>query len=482
MWTASASATVRDNNIMGPLGHFLLSFALAGIDDSRARLAVGADGQLAPLSEELKVPQPIAPAPVATLRKDPGVEESPSSVESKETVRPKAMVPSSLIETMKTVMKPNKEDTEEAWAELKGCTTMIFGQIAIMAGLGVILRPKDATPAQPSKPKTKAAAPAGLLMFAMALWVLSAMLLTIFNKWLYLPTGGNFPHAVSLSAWHQFLVVVVTQCIRLSPLGPKCMPAAANHGMMAGLAPHEVVGKVMPPAVCFAGSLAMGNMSMFYLSVSFTQMLRAAKPAGVFLASYAIGMEEWNSWRAMLIFLAVVGVACCSVGEVQFSLVGFWYQMMTFITDITRLITLKMLVSLPRLDPVSAMSVFAPICFLGLLGPAVYLESQNITFLQCWNLRWMLLANGALAVVLNAVSICFMELATPTFFSLTGTLNYLLTAVFSIWLFGTPTSVAQMTSFVITLCAVNAYYYHQHTGLLPGAACLRTSTEKSMTD
>lgn len=428
----------------------LLTVAAAwtGGGDSIAQLAVDSRGQLA-----------------ATLRLAPG--ESGAAMGSLVE-----WVSNTTTAAALTVQKPFRaEASAVAWTRLWMCAAVIFGQIAIAGALAIALKLRGDSERKGYEGRRKQPAPPPAavpeLLGAMAAWIGFGMLLTVFNKWLFLPSGGNFPHVVALSAWHQLCVVLATQALRVSPWGEAIMPAAARHGCLAGLNLSTAAAAVLPPAVCFAGSLALGNSAIFFLSVSFAQMLRAAKPPLVFLASYLVGLEEWSTTRAWLILAVFLGAAACSMGEVQFNAVGFVYQGLTFLTDVARLLTLKVLVSQPSLDPYSAMSIFAPICFLSFLGPVYLLEWSNISLVQLTELRWHLLANGLLAVGLNAATLRLMHLAPPTVFALTGTMNYLCTAAISIWFFATPTGATQLGSFAFTLVAVSAYNYHQQTGGLP---------------
>jgi hypothetical protein len=82
-------------------------------------------------------------------------------------------------------------------------------------------------------------------------------------------------------------------------------------------------------------------------------------------------------------------------------------------------------------------SLFAPVCFFSFWGPVYLLEWGSITcaqaalcrrgsrsgprrLAQVLELKWLLLANGLLAVGLNGATVRLMHLAAPTVFALTG--------------------------------------------------------------
>merc|ERR1719271_884874 len=126
----------------------------------------------------------------------------------------------------------------------------------------------------------------------------------------------------------------------------------------------------------------------------------------VLLFSLLLGMEKESSWFTfLLVGLACFGIFCVSFGEAEFSEVGFTFMAFAILADSGRIVSLKMLVSLPKLDPFSALSIFAPTCFLLLVGPMVYLELPLITAARLWHAKWYLLLSGTVAVVLNMISI-----------------------------------------------------------------------------
>ena len=119
-------------------------------------------------------------------------------------------------------------------------------------------------------------------------------------------------------------------------------------------------------------SLAFGNRAVLDLSLSFSQMLNAGKPMIVLFFSLLLGLEKDATWITFILVLsACFGILCVSFGESEFSAVGFTFMAIAILTDSGRIVSLKMLVSLPKLDPFSALLVFAPTCFLLLAGPMV---------------------------------------------------------------------------------------------------------------
>jgi len=307
--------------------------------------------------------------------------------------------------------------------------------------------------------RQKGAEPSSLwfLLGALALWFTSCIMIQVFNKWIFLPRGGNFPHPLLLSAVHQLATAVVMQTLRISPVAADWMPAVAQKGALAGLGFQGFAKKVMPPALLYAASLGLGNKAAMNLSVAFTQMLKAPKPALVYLSTLAIGMEAWDRERLILVCLACAASCAAAAGEVNFCPVGVAYQCATHLTEIGRLICLKKLVSLPELDPLSALALFSQGCVASLLGPVLFLEFSPALLGAMWAIRWQLLASVAVALMVNFASIVFMKCASPTLVCVTGNLMYVVTALLSAYIFDTVVTMQQMFCLICTIACVQAF-------------------------
>lgn len=370
--------------------------------------------------------------------------------------------------------------TVEDWQKLGVTIGILIGQIVLALFFSLWLREKEVPKASsdgaretdappPGRQGVKQATVTTVVLTAVA-WMITAALMMMFNKWLFSENGAGLHFPLLLSTWHQFVVVAVTQFIRVSPWGPTLMPAAAENGLLAGMTLRDYFVRVVPPAVCYAGSLGLGNTALQFLSAAFANMLRAGKPVFVFVAALAVGLERWSNERVAMILLISVSLFVMTVGEADKGMMnplGVTYQLLTFATEIVRLIMLKMLVSQANMDPGSALCIFAPGCFVALFSMSAYVEGSTWAIGQLLDYKVALLANGALAVVINAATMKLMDVASPTIVSLTGAINYLLTAVVSMWWFDTQTSAKQMGAFIVTLVTSVLYSHHQRHGKLP---------------
>ena len=88
---------------------------------------------------------------------------------------------------------------------------------------------------------------------------------------------------------------------------------------------------------CSAGTLWLGNAAYLYLSVSFIQMLKALMPVAVFTVGCGMGTESYNLNTLLNMIVVTIGVAIASYGEINFVVIGVVLQLLSVMTESTRL-------------------------------------------------------------------------------------------------------------------------------------------------
>eukprot|EP00271_Cylindrocystis_brebissonii_P018915 TRINITY_DN5523_c0_g2_i1.p1 TRINITY_DN5523_c0_g2~~TRINITY_DN5523_c0_g2_i1.p1 ORF type:complete len:387 (+),score=69.59 TRINITY_DN5523_c0_g2_i1:425-1585(+) len=206
----------------------------------------------------------------------------------------------------------------------------------------------------------------------LALYVVLSSAQIFFNKWILSSPVFNFPFPVTLTLLHMvfssvlcFILFRVLKVLQLQP----------------GMTQKLYIESVMPIGATFALTLWLGNTAYLYISVSFSQMLKAVMPVVVFLLSAAVGLEVL-SWRMFGIMgIISCGVAVASYGEVHFNWLGVTYQMGGVFAEAARLILAEVLLKRKgvKLDPLSMMYYVSPCSAAFLCVPWVLLEVQQLT-------------------------------------------------------------------------------------------------------
>jgi hypothetical protein len=324
------------------------------------------------------------------------------------------------------------------------------------------------------------------LAFFVLSWFILSGGLTIFNKWVFVEAGGDFPYVACLSWLHMLSAAVLTRVLRV--VRPDFFPAVDVHGVFGN---PDLLRIVLPVAVLQSLTLVLGNTAYLYLSVSYIQMIKAAMPAMVFVISCFMRIETFSIKETVFLLMIGAGVGGCSHGELLFNWTGFGYQATSFLCEAFRLILLKIMLSrgnTAALDPLSGLYYLAPLNMVALTIPMVLEARQNITYAQVYGLRYVFLANCLMAFALNVAGVCFMSMASAVQFAVVGLVKDFALIVGSTFIFGNMLTREELLGSVVVMGAAVAFQQYQRdkkaaeasmnkssesTLLLPGAETVK---------
>ncbi|KAL2256414.1 hypothetical protein VTK26DRAFT_1722 [Humicola hyalothermophila] len=169
-------------------------------------------------------------------------------------------------------------------------------------------------------------------VFYIASWIFFSNLTILFNK--YMIDDREFKYPVILTCWHLIFATIATQIL------------ARTTKLLDGRKSVKMTGRtylraIVPIGLVYSASLVCSNMVYLYLSVAFIQMLKAAAPVAVLLTAWVWGVEEPSLKRFLNILFIVAGVALASFGEIDFSWIGFIYQVGGIVFEAMRLIMIQ---------------------------------------------------------------------------------------------------------------------------------------------
>ena len=178
------------------------------------------------------------------------------------------------------------------------------------------------------------------------------------------------------------------------------------------MTPRVYIRAVVPIGVFFSLSLICGNLTYLYLSVAFIQMLKSASPVAVLFFSWLWGIAHPTMTMLINISVIVFGVALASVGEIEFSWVGFAFQVSGTIFEAIRLVMIQVMLSSEglKMDPLVGLYYYAPVC--AVMNALVALPSELPKF-EFQHLKdagfFMLFLNALVAFMLNIASVCLVS-------------------------------------------------------------------------
>jgi drug/metabolite transporter (DMT)-like permease len=167
---------------------------------------------------------------------------------------------------------------------------------------------------------------------------------------------------------------------------------------------------VVPIGVLYSGSLVCSNLVYLYLSVPFIQMLKAAAPVAVLFTSWAWGLKEPSMRSFLNILLIVFGVILASLGEIEFSWLGFIFQVGGIVFEAMRIVMVEVLLrgegEIQKMDPLVSLYYYAPVCAVMNSIVALLTEAGTFKSEDLWRTGVsMLVLNAAVAFMLNVSSV-----------------------------------------------------------------------------
>lgn len=211
----------------------------------------------------------------------------------------------------------------------------------------------------------------------------------------------NTPTAVILTCWHLVFATLATQLL------------SRTTSLLDGRHKIRMTGRtylraVVPIGVFYSASLVCSNLVYLYLNVAFIQMLKAGGPIAVLVISYFWGVSRPTGENVVNVVGIAVGVALASAGEVQFSWVGFMFQVGGIVFEAMRLVMIQILLSGDdmKMDPLVSLYYYAPVCGVMNFAVALFTEFPSFQMEDLYRTGLlMLVLNALVAFMLNIASV-----------------------------------------------------------------------------
>lgn len=289
--------------------------------------------------------------------------------------------------------------------------------------------------------------------YYIATWIFFSNLTILFNKWLLDSAGFKYP--VILTCWHLIFATIATQLLaRFTSL--------LDNRHQVKMTGRMYLRAIVPIGLLYSGSLVCSNLVYVYLSVPFIQMLKSASPVAVLFVSWLWGVADPTAQTLMNILLIVFGVALASVGEIQFSWIGFFYQVGGTGFEAVRLVMIQVLLkgddNAQKMDPLVSLYYYAPVCALTNFLVAIPVEAFKFEIQHMYDVGITLLVlNAAVAFVLNIASVFLIGKTSGLVMTLTGILKNILLIATSLLIWSTNITLMQAIGYSIALFGLVVY-------------------------
>lgn len=219
---------------------------------------------------------------------------------------------------------------------------------------------------------------------------------------------------------------------------------------------------VVPIGIAYSGSLVCSNLVYLYLSVAFIQMLKAASPVAVLFTSWVWGVADPSMRTLGNILVIVFGVGLASFGEIQFSFIGFLYQVGGILFEAVRVVMIQVLLSgdenAQKMDPLVSLYYYAPVCAFTNFIVAVLVEFRSFDMQDLHNVGpVMLVLSASVAFLLNVASVFLIGKTSGLVMTLTGILKNILLIVASVFIWSTSITGLQFVGYTVALGGLVVY-------------------------
>lgn len=287
----------------------------------------------------------------------------------------------------------------------------------------------------------------------LSVWFVLNVSLTLMNKGILAKLGFKYP--ILMSFMHQSISTFLSFIEGMRPKEKNDKPMQGAYTI--DQYENNVMFRIVTLSLLFTMNIVTGNISLYYCSVAFTQVVRAIIPMLTMIFSFFFLNAKYNMQHILSCLIICVGVALSCFGELNLTMKGFIITVIGCVLSSAKSISIKLVLAgqfslkseelLARIAPFSAMEMFALACYNREPQKILDPNGKYKASLSCIIVS---IISGIIAYFLNLTNFLATHHTSPLTVTIAGCVKQIVTIILSVMMFDKHLTMTNILGIVIT--------------------------------